>query len=200
MVPELVKNNLGQQGPLRHTGQLGQQGNSQMGTASQQQHADQPGQHGSEPYALKAPGFLGKLRDDVSHVPTGHLQQRGHRGRHCILHQSGESPQPAPLQIHQSAVADSVQHGDTSIRKRPPQGSRRPHDCNLPRTQQGSIGKQYRRSIVLLHAPTSRRRSKPCRSSPVGRIAVAATVAVVGVVPREISASSALTRSALEDS
>ena len=44
---------LGRQGPLQHTGRLGQQGNNQMGTASQQQKADQLDQPVSEPHALK---------------------------------------------------------------------------------------------------------------------------------------------------
>ena len=33
--PELETSNMGQQGPLQHTGQPGQLGNSQMGTVSQ---------------------------------------------------------------------------------------------------------------------------------------------------------------------
>ena len=109
MVLELVKNHLGQQGPLRHTGQVGQQGNSQMGTASQQQHANQPGQHSSEPYALTAPGFLQNLEttsrtDQRAIGPAGYMTSSVR----------GESPAG-------TTVADSVHHGDTSIWKRPPQ-------------------------------------------------------------------------------
>ena len=142
-----------------------------MGTASQQPHADQPGQHGSEPHALTGPDFLQKL-EAASHTgQRGHLQQRGHWGRQDSLNQPGESPQPSSLyehfqqlperltsppyttiqdcratQIHQSAVTDAVQHGDTPSGSIPCRGLVDPHDCNLPRTQLRSISKQYRRS------------------------------------------------------
>ena len=53
---------------------------------------------------------------------------------------------------------------------------------------------------VSLHDPTSHRRNTPCRSSFVGRVAVAEAAAVVGAVHRGRSVASVPTPSALEGS
>ena len=138
MILELVNNHLGQQGPLQHAGQLGQQGNSQMGTASQQQETDQPGQPVSEPLD---PGSSHSVQA-ASHMGQRATCNNRANGAGRVHHTSqGRSPS----RQHWTNISSNFRHvnrqlpmlfsmGTLPSGSVPRRGLVDPHDCLLPRT------------------------------------------------------------------
>ena len=70
MDPDLETSHLGQQGPLQHTGQPGQQGSSQMGTASQKAHMANSSMLTSRVSMVQTECSNGSRPSNVSSGPT----------------------------------------------------------------------------------------------------------------------------------